>query len=430
MKTITLYELNYLVRQTIELGMPRSYWVETEIAELRENNGHCYIELIEKDPNYNTPVARASAKCWRQTWGTLKPYFEKVTGQRLSAGMKVLIEVYAQFHEAYGFSWIITNIDPTLTLGDMARRRKEIIRKLKEEGVFDLNKQLDLPLFAQRIAVVSSKTAAGYGDFANQIVHNKYGYRFDLTLFPAIMQGEGIEKSIVKALNAINERYEEFDCVVIIRGGGATSDMSGFDTLELAENVANFPLPVITGIGHDRDECILDMVSHTRVKTPTAAATLLVDNLHGADIRINEASSRLTTMAIRKIDSEMQRTSKLAERIPTLLAMRKQRELSRLDIIRERIEKHSLIAIMNEEKRVSQLENNISTTAEHFLTTQRHRLELLEKRVALLDPQTILRRGYSITTLNGKALRDPSAAKAGDKIVTRLEKGKITSTIN
>ena len=234
MKTITLYELNSLVRQTIEIGLPKSYWVEAEISELRENGGHCYLELIEKDKRYNTPIAKASARCWRQTWGMVKPYFENTTGQQLRAGMKVLIEVYAQFHEAYGFSWIISDIDPNYTLGDMARKRQEIIKRLKEEGVFDLNKQLDLPLFSQRIAVISSKSAAGYGDFANQLYGNQYGYYFEAELFAATMQGEDVERSIIKALNAINDRCDDFDCVVIIRGGGATSDMSGFDALELA----------------------------------------------------------------------------------------------------------------------------------------------------------------------------------------------------
>ena len=278
---VSLYELNRLVREVIETEMPREYWVEAELSECRESRGHCYMELIEKDSQSATPIARASAKCWASKWSVVRPYFERTTGQVLHAGMKVLLKVYAQFHEAYGFSWIVTDIDPTYTLGDMARKRQEIIRQLKEEGIFDLQKELELPLFCQHIAVISSETAAGYGDFCNQLADNPYGFQFRTQLFPAIMQGEGVEQSIIAALNRIYESQSNhnsqvsilnshFDCVVIIRGGGATSDMSGFDTLALAENVANFPLPIITGIGHDRDESILDMVSHTRVKTPTA----------------------------------------------------------------------------------------------------------------------------------------------------------------
>lgn len=430
MKTITLYELNSLVRQTIEIGLPKSYWVEAEISELRENGGHCYLELIEKDKRYNTPIAKASARCWRQTWGMVKPYFENTTGQQLRAGMKVLIEVYAQFHEAYGFSWIISDIDPNYTLGDMARKRQEIIKRLKEEGVFDLNKQLDLPLFSQRIAVISSKSAAGYGDFANQLYGNQYGYYFEAELFAATMQGEDVERSIIKALNAINDRCDDFDCVVIIRGGGATSDMSGFDALDLAENVANFPLPIITGIGHDRDECILDMVSHTRVKTPTAAAALLIDNLHTAERRIDDARQRIANLTSRKMEVEKLRLSRLAERLPALFGSVKDKQEARLDILQERLFRLAEIRLSNCENIVGQLEKKISLTAEHLLMVEKHRLELLEGRAQNLDPQLLLRRGYSITLVGGKALRDPSQVKQGDKIETRLEKGTIISTID
>ena len=430
MKTITLYELNSLVRQTIEIGLPKSYWVEAEISELRENGGHCYLELIEKDKRYNTPIAKASARCWRQTWGMVKPYFENTTGQQLRAGMKVLMEVYAQFHEAYGFSWIISDIDPNYTLGDMARKRQEIIKRLKEEGVFGLKKRLDLPLFSQRIAVISSKSAAGYGDFANQLYRNQYGYYFEAELFAATMQGEDVERSIIKALNAINDRCDDFDCVVIIRGGGATSDMSGFDALELAENVANFPLPIITGIGHDRDECILDMVSHTRVKTPTAAAALLIDNLHTAERRIDDARQRLANLMSRKMGVKKRRRSRLAERLPALFGSVKDKQEARLDILQERLFRLAEIRLSNCENIVGQLEKKISLTAEHLLMVEKHRPELLDGRAQNLDPQLLLRRGYSITLVGGKALRDPSQVKQGDKIETRLEKGTIISTID
>ena len=272
MKALTLYELNNLVRGVIEATLDRPYWVEAELSEAREVRGHCYMELVQKDEYSATPVARASAKCWHNVWMRLKPRFEQVTGQTLHAGMKVLLLVTANFHEAYGFSWIVQDIDPTYTMGDMARKRQEIIRQLKEEGVFDLQRQLQLPLFAQHIAVISSEQAAGFGDFCNQLDNNDYGFYFSYTLFPAVMQGEQVESSIIRALNDIFDQADDFDAVVIIRGGGATADMSGFDTLALAENVANFPLPIITGIGHERDESILDMISFQRVKTPTAAA--------------------------------------------------------------------------------------------------------------------------------------------------------------
>jgi exodeoxyribonuclease VII large subunit len=374
-----------MVRDAIEMQLPDEYWVEAELSECRERGGHCYLELIEKDENTNTPVARASAKCWRQTWQMLQPHFERVTGQPLHAGLKVLLRVYAQFHEAYGFSWIVTDIDPTYTIGDMARKRQEIIRQLKEEGVFDLQRELCIPMFAQRIAVISAAGAAGYGDFIRQLEENDYGFKFEVQLFPAIMQGEQVERSIIKALNSIYSRIHNFDVVCILRGGGATADLSGFDTLALAENVAQFPLPIITGIGHDRDESILDMVSNTRVKTPTAAAALLIDNLLQVLTRIDSAQQRISTAINQRFATQKARLDSLQTLLPVL--------------------------------------------AQRFLSNAKHRLELIEIQLQSYDPQLLLRRGYSITLHNGRAVRDPQQLKAGDEIETRVEKGIIKSTV-
>lgn len=404
---LTLFELNRLVRETIECEMPHEYWVEAELSECRESKGHCYMELIEKDEKTATPIAKAPAKCWSSKWTLVRPYFERTTGQRLVAGMKVLLKVYPQFHEAFGFSWIVTDIDPTYTLGDMARKRQEIIRQLKEEGVFDLQKELSLPLFCQRIAVISSETAAGYGDFCNQLSDNPYGLQFQTWLFPATMQGEGVEQSIIKALNHINAVCEDFDCVVIIRGGGATSDMSGFDTLTLAENVANFPLPIITGIGHDRDESILDMVSHMRVKTPTAAAALLIDHLKHVLDAINNCQNSITRSVQQKLSTLQVQLSTVSEAIPRLFSIVKTRHEARLDAIRQKI----------------------PMLIERRLISEHHRLEILEEKVKSLDPQLLLKRGYSITFFNGKAVRDPQQLHQGDEIVTRLEKGSIISKV-
>ena len=336
-KYITLFELNQLVREVIECEMPDEYWVEAELSECRESRGHCYMELIQKDETTATPIAKASAKCWASKWMLIRPGFERTTGQRLHAGMKVLLKVYAQFHEAYGFSWIDTDIDPTSTLGDMARKRQEIIRQLKAEGVFDLQRELCLPLFCQRIAVISSETAAGYGDFCNQLADNPYGFIFETHLFPATMQGDDVEQSIIAALGRIFTEYSDFsdyseysdypfDCVVIIRGGGATSDMSGFDTLALAENVANFPIPIITGIGHDRDESILDMVSHTRVKTPTAAAAFLIDHLKTVWDALNDSQEQILRLAQQKLTYYKSQFASVAELLPRLFANVKVRQ--------------------------------------------------------------------------------------------------------
>jgi len=413
MNSLSLLELNSLVRKTIEQALPQEYWVEAELSECHESRGHCYMELIQKDELTATPVAKASAKCWASKWTIIRPYFERTTGQQLHAGMKVLLKVYAQFHEAYGFSWIVTDIDPTYTLGDMARKRQEIIRQLKVEGIFDLQKELRLPLFCQRIAVISSQTAAGYGDFCNQLANNPYGFQFRTQLFPATMQGEQVEQSIIAALEKIYtapptapegaslpaKRFSQsnvapsgaeggayaFDCVVIIRGGGAKSDMSGFDTLALAENVAQFPLPIITGIGHDRDECILDMVSHLRVKTPTAAAALLIDHLKGVLDVLDDSQARITHYAQQRISTLNAQLSTLTESIPLLLS--------------------------------------------RCLMEKNHRLELLSEKVKLLDPTLLLRRGYSITLYKGRTLRDPKLLSKGDEIETRVEKGTIKSII-
>jgi exodeoxyribonuclease VII large subunit len=434
---ITLLELNRLVREVIESEIPNEYWVEAELSECRESRGHCYMELIQKDEHSATPVAKASAKCWASKWMLIRPYFERTTGQRLHAGMKVLLRVYAQFHEAYGFSWIVTDIDPTYTLGDMARKRQEIIHQLKEEGVFDLQKELPLPLFCQHIAVISSETAAGYGDFCNQLADNPYGFQFRTQLFPAIMQGEGTEQSIIAALERIYSSIpllqeglgEVFDCVVIIRGGGATSDMSGFDTLALAENVANFPIPIITGIGHDRDESILDMVSHTRVKTPTAAAAFLISHLKEVLDALNDSQRRIANYCGSKLSTLNAQLSMLQAALPRLFPAIKAREEQRIEALSNRMMSGIQQRILSLQARISMTEQKLPLMALQKLTTEKHRLEMIEEKIKMLDPALLLKRGYSITLFNGKTVRDPMTLKPGDEIETRVEKGTIKSII-
>ena len=410
----SLLELNQMVRETIECEMPDEYWVEAELSECRELRGHCYMELIQKDERTATPVAKSPAKCWANKWAVIRPYFERTTGQQLHAGMKVLLKVYAQFHEAYGFSWIVTDINPEYTLGDMARKRQEIIRQLKAEGVFDLQKELTLPPFCQHIAVISSQTAAGYGDFCNQLSDNPYGFQFQTQLFPAIMQGEGVEQSIIAALEKIysltssfSPLTSKFDCVVIIRGGGSTGDLSGFDTLALAENVANFPLPIITGIGHERDESILDMISHTRVKTPTAAAAFLIEHLKEVLDVINGSQELITRYAQQKLSMLHSQLTIVSEAIPRLFSIVKTRQEAKIDTLIQRI----------------------PMLLERRLLAENHRLQLMEEKLKALDPQLLLKRGYSITLHNGRAVKDATALKAGDEIETRLANGAIHSVV-
>lgn len=428
--TITLLELNQLVSEAISLTLPDAYWVEAELSEAREAyNGHCYMELIEKDERSNTPVAKAHANCWANRWRTVSVHFERTTGQRLHAGMKVLLLVHAQFHPNYGFSWIVDDIDPTYTMGDMARKRQEIIAQLKAEGVYDLQKELCLPLFCQRIAVISSATAAGYGDFCNQLANNEQGFQFHTNLFPATMQGEGVEQSVVAALDRINSEWEAWDCVVIIRGGGATSDLSGFDTLTLAENVANFPLPVITGIGHDRDESVLDMISFQRVKTPTAAAAFLIDHLAEVAGRVESAVSRAALSVDRRLRMEHLRLERLTSNIPHMFAAVKTRQQAYVDNLLMRAANTSRTRLRDELYHISTMEESMKPKVLRRLTEQRHRLQLLEQRVELQDPERLLRRGYSITLCDGKSVKDASTLQEGAIIETRLAKGSVKSRL-
>ena len=405
-RTFTLLELNHMVRETIEQQMDGKYWVEAELSDLHDRN-HCYMELVENDPFGPTPLAKARAVCWANRWTALRSKFERQTQQQLRPGIKVRMMVTPTFHEAYGFAYQVSDIDPDYTLGDIVRKRMEIIRQLKEAGIFDLQRELALPRFAQRIAVISNAQAAGYGDFCHQIDDNSYGLSFSHELFAAIMQGEQVEQSVIAALDRINARIDEFDVVVIIRGGGATTDMSGFDTLALAENVANFPLPIITGIGHDRDECILDMVSYMRVKTPTAAAAFLIDHLSEVYTALVSARERISRIAERHLAYEKMRLKQLADRIPTLFALTRERQTKRIDALAHRLD----------------------SAATQRLERERHRLQLVAQRAQAQDPIHILRRGYSITLHNGHALRSGDELADGDIIETRLEQGTLKSEI-
>ena len=405
-RTFTLLELNHMVRETIERQMDGEYWVEAELSDLHDRN-HCYMELVENDPFGPTPLAKARAVCWANRWTALRSKFERQTQQQLRPGIKVRMMVTPTFHEAYGFAYQVSDIDPDYTLGDIVRKRMEIIRQLKEAGIFDLQRELALPRFAQRIAVISNAQTAGYGDFCHQIDDNSYGLSFSHELFAAIMQGEQVEQSVIAALDRINARIDEFDVVVIIRGGGATTDMSGFDTLALAENVANFPLPIITGIGHDRDECILDMVSYMRVKTPTAAAAFLIDHLSEVYTALVSARERISRIAERHLAYEKMRLKQLADRIPTLFALTRERQTKRIDALAHRLD----------------------SAATQRLERERHRLQLVAQRAQAQDPIHILRRGYSITLHNGHALRSGDELADGDIIETRLEQGTLKSEI-
>ena len=407
-QALSLYELNGLVKRTIRDRMSETYWVQAELSDVRSNySGHCYLEFIQKDASGNNLIAKARGTIWSNIYKMLKPYFEQETGQAFASGIKVLVRVSVDFHELYGYSLTVLDIDPTYTVGDMERKRREILRLLEEEGVIDLNKELEMPVLPQRIAVISSATAAGYGDFCNQLSNNPRGYGFHTELFPAIMQGERVEESIIAALDAIYARLEAFDVVVIIRGGGATSDLSGFDTYELAANCAQFPLPIITGIGHERDDTVIDLIAHTRVKTPTAAAAFLVACMDQVADRLDNLSFRLQQGVRNRLLWEHRRIEGLKQRIPSAVYKR----------ISEA--KYGLLAA----------NRDLQMATRQFLSMKKHRLELLQQRLNDALPEKQLARGYSITLKNGKAVKDASALKEGDTLVTLLYKGKVESVI-
>lgn len=408
MDALSLLELNSLVRRSLEQCLPDEYWIQAELSDVRSNTtGHCYLEFIQKDPRSNNLIAKARGMIWNNIFRLLRPYFEETTGQLFSSGIKVLVKVTVQFHELFGYSLTVLDIDPTYTLGDMAQRRREILKQLHEEGVLTLNKELEMPLLPQRIAVVSSATAAGYGDFCHQLQHNPGGYFFCTELFPAMMQGNQVEESILKALDRINARVEQFDVVVIIRGGGATSDLSGFDTYLLAAACAQFPLPVITGIGHERDDTVLDSVAHTRVKTPTAAAELLIRQVTEVAEHLEQLSLRLQQGAYNLLEREWRKLETIQSRIPSLV----HRKLS-----------DARFALLTAGKDLSQV-------AQNLMWRQRHRLQLLQQRIADASPDKLLKRGYSITLKEGKVVTDVALLNTGDQLVTRLSKGEVRSVV-
>ena len=426
---LSLYELNALVKRSIHACLPDTYWVQAELSDVRSNySGHCYLEFVQKEPRGNNLIAKARGTIWSNVYRLLKPYFEEETGQAFVAGIKVMVKVAVEFHELYGYSLTVQDIDPTYTLGDMARRRREILKQLEEEGVLTLNKELEIPLLAKRIAVISSATAAGYGDFCNQLLHNSFGFVFYPRLFQAIMQGEQVEQSIIQALDRINATRDNWDVVVIIRGGGATSDLSGFDTYDLAANCAQFPLPIITGIGHERDDTVLDMISHTRVKTPTAAAEFLINHVRQTAQELEAYEEVIYQEVPRLLQQEKQRLESFVTRIPGQVQMRLQRENFCQEKFQNRMKTAWQSRLLQENYRL-QLMPRLLSALQNRVQRETHRLELLAQRVDSASPEKLLKKGYSLTLLDGKVVTDASLLKPGDEVETRLAKGKFRSKV-
>ena len=406
MNSITLSELTSQIQETIRSNFDSSVWIRAEISELRENQGgHCYLELIEKDSSSDTLVAKTKATIWANTYRMLKPYFESSTGQILRSGLNVLVAVTVEFHGVYGFSLNIRDIDPTFTIGEMAARRLQIIRQLENDGIAEMNKQLDFPTLPQRLAVVSSVSAAGFDDFCDQLKNDSYA--FYIKLFPAIMQGDLAEASIIAALEKIYENIEHFDVVVIIRGGGATTDLACFDSYNLALNCAQFPLPVLAGIGHQRDVSILDMVAHSSVKTPTAAAEFLISVIQQAENNIDSLLVEITGSAKDKIETEFHFFNQTQLRIRQIM--------------------NNLV--LQKSHRLENLKTGLQTAVRVRFLKENNRLVLLEKNIETHSPTYLLKHGYTITTLNGKRISSVNQLKKGDKIRTFVVDGDFGSEI-
>lgn len=429
MKALSLFELNNLVHEALEATFDHTYWLTAELSECRvAANGHCYVELVEKDDESRVLIAKARGNIWRNTYPLLAATFEHETGQKLQPGLKILFEAKVTFHELYGYALNIIDIDPTYTLGDMARKRKEILAQLEADGVLTLNKELALPRPLSRIAVISSSTAAGYGDFCDQL--EKSPYRFTTRLFPAIMQGEHVEESVIEALDSIAEEQEAWDAVVIIRGGGAVSDLNGFDTYLLAANVAQFPLPILTGIGHERDDTIIDVVAHTRLKTPTAVAAFLIERQRDEYETLLQMEKNLQQNIYRKLEKERNRFEQNGRRYQMATANYCHREKANLLKLTSLLEKQIFQLIQQQQFQLNSLQQVYEKAVATQISHEQIKLASIGKQLALAGPERILKMGFSITYHQGKAVKSASLLKSGSRLTTRLAEGSITSTVD
>ncbi len=383
MNSLSLSELCAVLDEHIQQSFPDTYWVRAEIAQLTDR-GHCYLELVDKSER-GIFAAKMRATCWSGTWQLISAYFQQETGKRPEPGMQVLVEVSVDFHPVYGLSLNIQNIDPSFTLGDLARQRQLTLQQLEKDGVLEMNKSLPLPTVIRYIAVISAESAAGYGDFCHQLQDNQYNLRFTTQLFPATMQGESAVRSIISALNTIAENADDFDCVAIIRGGGATTDLTCFDTYELASHCAQFPLPIFSGIGHTRDVSIVDIVVHSSLKTPTAVAEALIDHNARQLVRIDELRQRLSRIATQ------------------MVAVRRQQ--------------------------IEQLRLTLQYTISNTLQKERNRLQMFSQAIALHSPEQIFKKGYSLTLCDGKPVRHAADIPQGKTITTVLADGELTSVV-
>ncbi len=449
---LSLTELQLIIRDALYMALPDMYWVIAEISEIKENYaGHCYLELIEKHPEEKNARARVRAIIWNKRYLFLKSFFENVTGEQLKEGMKILVRIKIEYHELYGLSLIISDIDPSFTIGEMALKRQMIIKKLEDEGVFTMNKELIFPLIPQRVAIISSKSAAGYSDFMNHLTTNSYEYAFYTSLFETTMQGKETEQSVIKALDRIADHIDMFDVVTIIRGGGSQSDLSWFDSYNIAYHITQFPLPVITGIGHEKDLTVTDMVAFKSLKTPTAVADHLIECIAETEGQLETLATQISDVSYMIIEEYHKRLETFSMKlIPTakLMVSNQKEELSNriIEMIsygRELIARASLIpatqisllisraghrstvtSMMIENKR-----NELKNKSTGYVAKMLDRTDGMKNRLKILDPKGVLNRGYTITSLNGKIVKSIMDVKPDEIIDTLVKDGLIKSKV-
>lgn len=451
-ETLSLSELQIIIRDSLYMAMPDTYWVVAEIAEIKKNqSGHCYLELVEKQPGDINVRARIKAIIWSSRYRFLNSYFTSSTGDAISEGMKVLVRCRVEYHEIYGLSLIITDIDPSYTAGEMARRKQQIIKRLEQEGIFTMNKEIEFPLVPRRVAVISSINAAGYRDFINHLEDNNRGYVFHTKLFEAVMQGAETGTSVISALDMISEREGDFDVVVIIRGGGSQGDLSWFDNYDIAYHITQFPLPVITGIGHEKDMSVADLVAFRSCKTPTAAADFIIEHVINTETRLDDISRAIKEHSISAINRHLTSLDALRMKLvpfARLLISDHKEKLSRsilelLHSAKEHILREKMIPANQESKLITSVRSfmplkksildNLRLSLKNNTINRINRQKNLtlghENSLQFLDPVNVLKRGYTITTLNGKIIRSMNQADVNKIIGTRFSDGDIKSRV-
>lgn len=424
---LSLHELTQRIAAVVNRSFAESVWVVAELSDVRvAANGHCYMTLIEKEPKRGSTLASMRGMIWSSRWWLIRDTFYEQTGQPFTSGLQVMVQVQVTMHEQYGLGLNIIDVNPTYTLGEMARRRMEILKQLEKDGVIDMNRELPFPILPQRVAIISAEGAAGYGDFMKQLSNNSFGLKFYTHLFPATMQGQQTEPSVIAALDRINKVQDYFDVVVIIRGGGATVDLASFDSYQLAFNVANFPIPVITGIGHDRDQTVLDHVAHTSVKTPTAAAALLIDTLAEQLQRIIDLQEEIKDSITQRMNDERQRLQRFGNAVRNTHVTLTQ-QINRLDLLSQKIQSYAQQRILQEKSGLNIISQTIQMHTKQRMQREKDKLDYFDKTIKMAQPDNILKRGFSITRLNGHAVKSAASVPEGSTLKIQTADGELTA---